>query len=255
MKKVLFVMVTVVALASCKKDSEDTTKPVINFVKIDGVVADEHEMNAGETFTIEVSSSDNESLNQLKVNIHGADDGHTHDGSSTGEVEAPNIGVWSETQIFNLSGTTNTQTLTLEIPAVVAGHWHIEAMLIDEQGNEAVEYVTTLHVLNTYLPVFAVASDPAVVDGVITISAGASFNLMGTISDTDGLSFGHCEIQEESTGDVVWTQTLSSVMGNVYDLGTFLVDPVLPAGNYQIFLKATDDLGYQGQWSADLVVQ
>jgi Domain of unknown function (DUF4625) len=254
MKKAIFILAAVVLFASCKKESEDTTKPIISSVKVNGLVADEHELNAGDTFTIEVVSTDNESLNQLKVNIHSADDGHAHDGES-GEVEAPNIGVWSETQIFNLSGTTNTQSLTLEIPAVVAGHWHVEVMLIDEQGNEAVEYVTTLHVLNSYLPVFAITSNPAAVDGVITISAGATIDLMGTISDTDGLGFGHCEIIDESTGDVVWTQTMSSVMGTVYDLGTFLVNPTLTPGDYQIFLKATDDLGYQGQWFVDLVVE
>jgi len=254
MRKVIFILSAMLILSSCKKESDDTTKPVINTVKINGVVSEEHEMNAGETFTIEVSTSDNESLNQLKVNIHSADDGHTHDEGS-GEVDAPNIGVWSETQILNLSGTTNTQILTLEIPAVIAGHWHVEVMLIDEQGNEAVEYVTTLHVLNSFLPVFAITSNPPAVDGVITIAAGATLDLMGTISDTDGLGYGHCEIRDELTGDVIWTQTLSSVMGTVYDLGTFLVDPNLSAGNYQIFLKATDDLGYHGEWSVDLVVE
>ncbi|MFM2000057.1 MAG: hypothetical protein RL204_2004, partial [Bacteroidota bacterium] len=223
-------------------------------VKINGVVADEHELNAGNTFTIDVVSEDNESLNQLKVNIHSADDGHTHDGGS-GEVEAPNIGVWSETQIFDLSGTSNTKSLTLEVPATVAGHWHVEVMLIDEQGNEADEYVTTLHVLNTYLPVFAITSNPVAVDGVITIAEGETLDLMGTISDTDGLAYGHCEIRDETTGDVVWTQTMSSVMGTVYDIGTFLVDPVIAPGNYQIFLKATDDLGYQGEWVVDLVIE
>lgn len=254
MRKAIFILATIVALASCKKETDDTTKPVIDFVKINGAVADEHELNAGDTFTVEVSASDNESLNQLKVNVHSADDGHSHDEGS-GEVVAPNIGVWSETLIFDLSGTTNSQSLTLEIPAVVAGHWHVEVMLIDEQGNEALEYVTTLHVLNSYLPVFAITSNPAVVDGVITIAAGATLDLMGTISDSDGLGYGHCEIRDELTGDVIWTQTMSSVMGTVYDLGTFLVDPNLSAGNYQIFLKVTDDLGYQGEWSVDLVVE
>ena len=254
MKKAILILAAIVALASCKKETEDTTKPVISSVKINGLVAEEHELNAGNTFTIDVLSEDNESLNQLKVNIHGADDGHTHDGGS-GEVEAPNIGVWSETQIFDLSGTSNTKSLTLEVPATVAGHWHVEVMLIDEQGNEADEYVTTLHVLNSYLPVFSITSSPAAVDGVITIAEGETLDLMGTISDTDGLGYGHCEIRDETTGDVVWTQTMSSVMGTVYDLGTFLVDPVLSPGNYQIFLKATDDLGYQGEWVVDLVIE
>ncbi|MFM2000328.1 MAG: hypothetical protein RL204_2275, partial [Bacteroidota bacterium] len=70
MKKAILILVAIVALVSCKKESEDTTKPVISSVKINGVVADEHELNAGNTFTIDVVSEDNESLNQLKVNIH-----------------------------------------------------------------------------------------------------------------------------------------------------------------------------------------
>jgi hypothetical protein len=254
MKKAIFILSAILILASCKKESEDSTKPQINSVKINGIVADEHEMNAGETFTIEVSTSDNESLNQLKVNIHSADDGHTHDEAS-GEVDAPNIGVWSETQIFNISGTSNTQSLTLDIPAVVAGHWHVEVMLIDEQGNEALEYVTTLHVVNTNLPIMNVVSVPAAVDYEISIAPGETITLTGTITDDDGLDSGHVELENETTGEIVWEQNLTGVSGTSFDLGSILVGPIIDAGHYHLRIHMIDADGYTGEWAVEVHVE
>ena len=254
MKKAIFILSAILILASCKKESEDSTKPIINSVRINGIVADEHEMNAGETFTIEVSTSDNESLNQLKVNIHSADDGHTHDDVS-GEVDAPNIGLWSETQILNLSGTTNTQTLTLEIPAVIAGHWHVEVMLIDEQGNEAVEYVTTLHVVNVNLPIMNVVSVPVAVDYEIIIAPGETITLSGTITDDDGLDSGHVELENETTGEIVWEQNLTGVSGTSFDLGSILVGPIIDAGHYHLHIHMIDADGYTGEWAVEVHVE
>jgi hypothetical protein len=254
MKKAIFILSAIFILASCKKESEDSTKPLINSVKINGIVADEHEMNAGETFTIEVSTSDNESLNQLKVNIHSADDGHSHDEAS-GEVDAPNIGVWSETQIFNISGTSNTQSLTLDVPAVVAGHWHVEVMLIDEQGNEALEYVTTLHVVNTNLPVMNVVSVPAAVDYEISIAPGETITLSGTITDDDGLDSGHVELENETTGEIVWEQNLTGVSGTSFDLGSILVGPIIDAGHYHLHIHMIDADGYTGEWAVEVHVE
>lgn len=254
MKKAIFILSAIFILASCKKESEDSTKPLINSVKINGIVADEHEMNAGETFTIEVSTSDNESLNQLKVNIHSADDGHSHDEAS-GEVDAPNIGVWSETQIFNISGTSNTQSLTLDVPAVVAGHWHVEVMLIDEQGNEALEYVTTLHVVNTNLPIMNVVSVPAAVDYEISIAPGETITLSGTITDDDGLDSGHVELENETTGEIVWEQNLTGVSGTSFDLGSILVGPIIDAGHYHLHIHMIDADGYTGEWAVEVHVE
>jgi len=254
MKKAIFILSAILILASCKKESEDSTKPIINSVKINGIVADEHEMNAGETFTIEVSTSDNESLNQLKVNIHSADDGHTHDEAS-GEVDAPNIGVWSETQILNISGTSNTQSLTLDIPAVVAGHWHVEVMLIDEQGNEALEYVTTLHVVNTNLPIMNVVSVPAAVDYEISIAPGGTITITGTITDDDGLDSGHVELENETTGEIVWEQNLTGVSGTSFDLGSILVGPIIDAGHYHLHIHMIDADGYTGEWAVEVHVE
>lgn len=254
MKKAILILAAIVALASCKKESEDTTKPVISSVKINGVVAEEHELNAGNTFTIDVVSEDNESLNQLKVNIHSADDGHTHDGGS-GEVEAPNIGVWSETQIFDLSGTSNTKSLTLEVPSTVAGHWHVEVMLIDEQGNEADEYVTTLHIENANLPIMNVASVPAAVDYEITIAPGEAITLSGTVTDEDGLDSGHVELENETTGEIVWEQNLAGVSGTSFDLGSILVGPIMDAGTYHLHIHIIDANGYTGEWAVEVHVE
>ncbi|MFZ4785898.1 MAG: DUF4625 domain-containing protein [Flavobacteriales bacterium] len=255
MKKVIFLTALVFALASCKKDKEDTTVPVIGSIKVNGAVAEEHELNAGDVISVEITVSDNEELNQLKVNIHGADDGHTHDGSTEGEVDAPNVGVWSNTQIFDLSGTALTQTISYTVPATISGHWHLEVQLIDDQGNEATEAVTTFHIENTNLPILTISSAPEAVDYVIITTAGGTIVLTGTVTDPDGLTDIHVELENESTGDVIWEQELSGVSGNSYDIGTINVGPIAIAGAYHLHVHATDGAGYLGEWSVEVNVE
>lgn len=255
MKKVVFLMAVVFALASCKKEKEDSTAPVIGSIKVNGVVADEHDVNAGDVITVEIAVTDNEELNQLKVNIHGADDGHTHDGGTEEEVVAPNVGVWSNTQIFDLSGTSYTQTISYTVPATISGHWHIEVQLIDDQGNEATEAVTTMHVENSNLPVFAITSTPVTTDYVITVAAGGSITLNGTVSDPDGLTDVHVELEDEDTEEVVWEQELTGVTGTSFDIGSVIVGPIDAAGNYHLHIHATDGAGYMGEWAVEVVVE
>jgi hypothetical protein len=255
MKKVIFLAAIVFALASCKKEKEDTTVPVIGSIKVNGVVAEEHDINAGDVITVEIVMSDNEELNQLKVNIHGADDGHSHDSESEEEVVAPNVGVWSNTQIFDLSGTSLTQTISYTVPATISGHWHIEVQLIDDQGNEATEAVTTLHVENANLPVFSVSSTPAAVDYVITTTAGGTIVLTGTVTDPDGLTDIHVELENESTEELVWEQELTGVSGTTFDLGTINVGPIDVAGAYHLHIHAIDGAGYTGEWAVEVEVE
>ncbi len=248
MKKLVLLFAVIIAFASCKKEETDTTAPKINSVRVNGVSADEHDLNAGTAIEIAVDVSDNEALNQVKLDIHAADDGHTHDDSSTGEMEAPNIGAWSELRTENLSGKSTTRTFNLTVPATIAGHWHIEVKLIDKEGNEATEYITTLHIENENLPVFNVTSTPATVNYEIEVPINGTITLNGNVTDPDGLVEVHWELENETTGAVVMEGELPGVTGTSFDLGSIAIGPIA-AGEYHLHIHAEDSQGYVGEWA------
>lgn len=248
MKNLILFFAIVAALSSCKKEETDTTAPKINSVRVNGVSAEEHDLNAGSTIEVTIDVSDNENLNQLKVDIHSADDGHTHDDSTTGELEAPNVGVWSELRVENLSGKSTSKTFNFIIPATIAGHWHIEVKLIDKEGNEAIEYVTTLHVENSNLPVFNISSSPAALNYEIEIPVNGTISLSGTVSDPDGLVEIHWELENEASDDIFLEGEIPTVNGTSFDLGTINLGPI-PAGEYHLHVHAKDTQGYEGEWS------
>lgn len=254
MKKAILFFAAVVILASCKKDEEDTTRPVIGSVKVNGVVGNEHDVEAGTTISVEVAMSDNKDLNQVKVDIHSADDGHTHGEGGSEEVEEENIGVWSDARIISVSGESKTETLSFTIPNTIKGHWHIEVSLIDKDGNEAVEYVTTLHVENTNLPVFAMITNPVIVNGEIELEIGGTFLISGTITDPDGFEHIHMEVEDESTGTIIWEQEVTIVAGSTITLTDILIGPFAATGDYHFQIHAHDTAGFEGEWGTHVHV-
>ena len=254
MKKAILFFAAVVILASCKKDEEDTTRPVIGSVKVNGVVADEHDIEAGSAISVEIAMSDNKELNQVKVDIHSADDGHTHGEGESEEVEEENIGVWSDARIISVSGESETETISFNVPNTIKGHWHIEVSLIDKDGNEAVEYVTTLHVENANLPVFALITNPAIVNGEIELEIGGTFTLSGTITDPDGFEHIHIEVEDEATGTVIWEQEVTIVTGSTITLTDILVGPFATEGDYHLLIHAHDNAGFEGEWGTHVHV-
>jgi hypothetical protein len=251
MKKVLVFALIVSALASCTK-SEDTEAPVISFVRVNGVSADEHDLEAGQTMTVTLRLQDNEELNQVKVGMHAADDGHTHEGGGTAEEVEPNIGVWSDSRILNLEGTSADRTVTFTIPSDIAGHWHLEVLLIDRQGNESEEYITTLHVENPNLPVITLSTNPAPVDGHVELEIGGTLSLSFEVSDADGLNELHLEVEDES-GAVVYEQEF--MPGGAVTFSETGLNINFPnEGHYHLHLEATDGSGMMNMKEVELHV-
>lgn len=236
MKQYLFFLFLSIALFSCNRD-DDNEAPRIQWVRVNGAEADEHELQAGQLMQVSLKLTDNEELNQVKLNIHAADDGHTH-GDDTGEDTGPNTGVWSDTRVLNLEGAEYTGSVNFNIPAEVAGHWHLEVMLIDEEGNEAEEYVTTLHVENDDLPVLEVTTVPAPVDGEISLAPGSSLSVEATASDEEGISEIHIEVLDD--GDVLVEEAeFDGLLATSFTAGphTFTFPS---AGEFHLHVKAVD---------------
>ena len=143
-----FVMgMMVLTISSCKPEEvQDVERPVINNVMVNSVQQETHELTAGNSFVVQVGLTDNEDLSQLKMNVHSADDGHGHV-DLPGYEGLENVGLWSYSRVFNLSGTTSSPTSTIAIPDTITGVWHLEIMAIDKAGNESDEKVYNLVVL------------------------------------------------------------------------------------------------------------
>lgn len=240
MKHLFFLAATIAVLSSCS-NKEDDTDPVIQYVRINGTEAPEHDLEAGQTVAVSVSLTDNEELNQVKLEIHAADDGHTHEGGGSSEPSGPNTGVWVDSRIINLDGTSAERSVNFTVPLDVAGYWHLEVLLIDREGNEAEEYVTTLHVENPDLPVVTITTNPAAVGEYVEITPGSEVGISVTASDEEGLGIIHIEVESEG-GTVLFEQEYDAA-----GAATFTADGIAVAfplaGHYHIHVEATDSGG------------
>lgn len=254
MKQIIIMMLAMTSIVACRK--EDNSAPVISKVLVNGAASDEHSMQVGTTMTVLVSCNDNEELKQLKVNIHSADDGHNHEGE-TGEEVGPNIGTWSALRIVDIDGTTSDQSMSFVVPDSIAGHWHLEVQLIDATGNEAEEFITTLHVENDNLPLINVLSTiPAQnADGVIVLAIGGTPGLTGDVSDPDGLQMVHLTIENETSGDIIWESMNDNIGSNIFDLSTVVFTTINEAGSYHLHIHATDVNGFENIMEFEMTVE
>jgi hypothetical protein len=136
-------LVMALSISSCKPDATpDTEVPVIESLTVLGMEADSYPVPAGSYMTAVVTLSDNQDLGEARVNIHPADDGHTHPGTVQDTI--PNVGVWTNSQTFDISGTASVINLNYTVPTGIQGQWHLEVLVMDAAGNTAEEKFVTL---------------------------------------------------------------------------------------------------------------
>ena len=131
-------------LQSCQK--EDTNPPAISSVSVNDVMGLDFIVQPGDSLAIRFTITDSYPLSQMKASIHDAADGHGHNGEVDTAAIVPNIGLWVDTRILALSGTTVTKTLYYVVPDTIHGVWHWELQAIDESGNAAEELVVEFDV-------------------------------------------------------------------------------------------------------------
>ena len=137
-----FVILTVALLATalfsaCEKDG-DTQKPTINIIE----PTDGTELLAGEEIHFEVEFSDNQELKSYKVDIHSAEDGHSHTKSMSTDEHIP----WAMQKSWDFEvGQKNAHIHHHEIVIPTAidgvpietGHYHMLIYCTDKEGNES----------------------------------------------------------------------------------------------------------------------
>ncbi|NJM94603.1 MAG: DUF4625 domain-containing protein [Cytophagales bacterium] len=131
-------------LTSCDEDeTTDTTKPTIKAVMVEGVnvIGNEFEVHHGEAFELEIEVEDDTELNQLKVDIHDAFDGHGHAHRRLAE----GTDTLSFTQVYQLSGKSFKQKVMVSSALdekYIHGEYHLELVLLDKAGNQSEQVIT-----------------------------------------------------------------------------------------------------------------
>jgi hypothetical protein len=131
-------------LQSCQQ--EDTNPPAISSVSVNDVMGLDFLVQPGDSLAIRFIITDSHPLSQMKASIHDAADGHSHNGVVDTATVVPNVGLWVDTRILALSGTTVTKTLYYVVPDTIHGVWHWELQAVDESGNAAEELVVEFDV-------------------------------------------------------------------------------------------------------------
>lgn len=212
------------------------------------VLADEIEANAGESVTITDVFCDNEELSEVRWDIHNAAD-HAHEEGESDEGFVLHSGTdWEVLETTSLTGTSNTSSITLDIPLSARGVWDVVVSLVDEAGNAGPDVVTQMHIENEHLPEFTLSEvdgvDPATWTGEPEWSAGAVVTLSGAVADSDGVSEASISVVRESDETVVWAIDLTPDNATEF---AFSAEASIPAdaesGEYHLEMTATDAAG------------
>lgn len=261
MKRIFNVMLAVIGsgvmMISCDKDDDtDTTAPVINSATIDGK-EEGIEASVGNAMTFEVEVSDNEALGQLKLDVHDAFDGHSHDKSS---------GInWANVAIIDLSGTEQTVSHDMEIPTnATAGPYHAEILVIDAEGNEGEFVERVIMIRNGSEPGIEITSPDFTNE--VHVTKGSTLSLEGMVTDETDLAEiliileeeeedAHKSVQHEAlyemdfdlegTSDLTWDFQLD---GNV----NIAIPATAEEGHYVLTVRAEDSEGNINIFEAEL---
>ncbi|GGE98598.1 protein of unknown function [Chishuiella changwenlii] len=136
--KYTFVSATALFISSCSSDdsSLDTTKPEISLL----TPKDDAHFHPGDVISLEAILKDNVELGNVKVEVHSAADGHTHQHKTADATvdftfnKEYSIPAGSKEFVLkdNIQITTDN---------VTSGHYHLGLHLTDKAGNETESFI------------------------------------------------------------------------------------------------------------------
>jgi len=260
MKQNFLVLVLLVnALFGCRKDTKiDVIKPEVTSLTINGLNSTVFEIEAGDTLDVGVGLFDNEAIDEMHMDIHDAEDGHTHIGSghSGGEFHL-NSGEWEVHNVKQFGGSTTVQNEFLQVivPDTIAGNWHLVITARDRVGNESDEYTALIRVVNPNFPSITGTTVPAAdVTGTIYLATGATLFLSGIVEDADGLAEINTYLMTYSsiTGEI--TPIVMEGSNTIWSFEGVSFDNAQP-GTYRVVIEAKDLLGHRRYWDRRVIVQ
>lgn len=258
MKKILLsISFAALLFVACRKDTKiDVVAPAVSRVLVNGGDSTVVHAQAGSTLQVTIEVTDNDRLNEVRLVVHDAENGHTHDGSghAGGEMRL-NSGEWGKQDVLQADNTSATIQVEVVIPDSIAGNWHLVVNALDQVGNVSEDYTVLLHVSNDDLPVITGSTMPAAdANGTLYVAEGSSFLLSGTVSDPDSLSdiIAYLMTYAGQVGDT----TFIEMSGHPTSL-SFYDRPFYQAqtGVYRVVIQATDKLGNRRLWDNKVVVE
>jgi hypothetical protein len=258
MKKLLLSVVAgALLLAACRKDTKiDVVPPGVSKVLVNGSDSTIVNTQAGATLQVTIEVTDDDRLNEVRLVVHDAENGHTHEGTghSGGEMRL-NSGAWGKQDVFQADNTSASIQVEVVVPDSIAGQWHLVVNALDQVGNVSSDYTILLNVLNDDLPVITgVTTPPADATGTVYLTEGSPLYLAGTVSDPDSLSeiFTYLMTFSGQVGDT----TFIPMSGN----STLLSFPEMnfdqaQIGVYRVVIEAADKLGNRRYWDNKVIVE
>jgi len=143
--KYSFITLSTLFITSCSSDdsSLDTTKPEINLIS----PKDEAHLHLGDEINIEAILKDNIELGAVKIDIHYAGDGHTHNhrSASVQEVSSSTNTQWEFTKEEAIPSGKKEYAYNYKVAipqeGIIDGAYHLGLILIDKAGNQSETYI------------------------------------------------------------------------------------------------------------------
>ena len=229
-------------MASC--GTTDTEPPTVcdsdNLTGLPSILAGELEVEAGTTVTLHDAFCDNDGLAEIRWDLHTAE-GHAHDEEHEGEEHEGEEheeefilwsgSDWEKLETRAVEGTKSEEQFTFDVPLTSRGLWDVVVSMVDAEGNAADDILLVVHVENDHLPLFELSTvggvDPAEWEGEEQVWApGATVNVTGSVSDSDGVADAELLLIRESDEAVVWSAEIPTAGEGAID---FSIDVVVPA--------------------------
>lgn len=216
----LFLVMTLI-LFSCKPD-RDQDLPVIglptwNLPEGAFFQNDTLFIEAGSNLSMSVDLSDDEALNQYRLNLDPLDAASFH----------PDQSNFIQQEIVSLNGTSAGLSFQTNFGDLLRGTWDFDLSLIDESGKQALPLTQLIEVVNTALATVQIDSlsgNPSLQN--INFSAGSTFNLHGELNSE--LNLDYLEVNFFQAGNNVGSSTYF-LSGTNVDLAE--IGPIeLPSG-------------------------
>lgn len=191
MRNVLVLFLFVAVIFSCKK--ADSELPTISEIKVNGS-ASTVLVSPGESINVAALISDNEELNQFKIDIHHDFDGHSHKSMTTR---------YAEIRIKDISGASYNLNENFSIPEnASSGTYHGTIRAVDKEGNQSENRLFYFDVIRPEQPTINLTLPTS-------IEAGNNLNISGTVNGNVFISQVFIKLVAENTGNSLYNQTFN----------------------------------------------
>ncbi|MFN5620068.1 MAG: DUF4625 domain-containing protein [Flavobacteriales bacterium] len=247
------------AMAACRPDTKiDVIPPQVNSVEINGFDSSAFSVMAGDTLYVAIGLSDNDALNEMRLVIHDADNGHVHNGTGhTGGEFHLNSGIWGKEEVIEFASRSAVQNEVVQVivPDTIAGNWHLVVTAMDQVGQVSKEHTVLLKVENPDLPFITVTTWPLINnEGIVYMQADSNLTVGGTVSDMHGvdkiLVYSMNALGTMSEVDTIDNEVNSLELefaGATFDM--------VPAGTFRVVVEAIDAIGSRRVWDAKVIAQ